>query len=379
MSDILLVQPSYAVKGKVKDTQKYLPLALLKLGSLYRAQGHTVSLILGNARNQQLPLHADLVCITTVFSWWWHHYCEAIEQFRELYPSSQILIGGPFASAFPALFTEKYPFVRVHQGLVPEAERCIPAFDLLPSRTGTQIISFSHGCKRRCSFCISSITPYEELSFDEVRERIVKNRLILNDMNLMLHSQVRTILAGLAHLKVNDRPVSSVELQGGIDARVIAREPDLVPLMKKARFANIRIAWDGSLDMLQDVERTTRLLKQHWDVRNIRCYVLTNHDVPFDETCEKLLCLSRLQVGAIASRFRPLDLLHDGYVSQCHRNGQGADEYYIHPGWTDQQVRVAGSLAADTGRQSRLGLANLDDVRRFNARPTVAETLARVA
>jgi|GEM_PF-3038225 len=68
------------------------------------------------------------------------------------------------------------------------------------------------------------------------------------------------------------------------------------------------------------------LWKAACDPRNLRCYMLRNHDLPFDIVVEKLKVFERPRLWPAYSRFRPSTVLCDGYVPQ--KRGQGDDEYY---------------------------------------------------
>ena len=65
--------------------------------------------------------------------------------------------------------------------------------------------------------------------------------------------------------------------------------------------------------------------------------MLYNHDLSYDELEKKRAKCFKLGVQVSDCRFRPLDRLSDGYNS--YKKSQTNDEYYIHDGWTDEQVR----------------------------------------
>lgn len=377
MKNILLVQPDWPKPAKIKDPQKYFPYPLLKLASLERLRGNNVALVIGN-QNNVIPFTPDEIFITTVFSWWFPYVQACVDSYHFLYPNATIHIGGVHATLTPGLYRERFPFADVHVGKVYEAEELEPAWDLLPGTHKTQIIRFSQGCIRHCSFCYCHYEPYQAFDFEEVAQRIRYNRLILDDHNFLAHPQAREILQRLSVFEVNGKPISSIEVQGGYDIRLLSRSLDIVPLLKKARVRNVRLAWDGGLEHLPMLETCLKALqKEGFRLRDLRCYMLYNHNVPFDDIVEKLRHFERFRIGPIHSRFRPVELLRDGYVPQ--KKQQTGEDYYIHQGWSDRQVRVVGSLASDISRMARANVTTLDEVRKYYGRPSVEETLRRAA
>jgi hypothetical protein len=364
--------------AKIKDPQKYFPFPLLKLGALHRRQGDNVALVLGN-RQQTVPFRPDKILVTTVFSWWFPYVTSCVEHYHAAYPDAQIRIGGVHASISPELYRSTFPYADVHEGPVPEAEEVEPAWDLLPRKHNLQILRFSSGCIRSCSFCSASMEPYVAFDWDQVAKKIRFRRLVLNDNNFLGHPAARDILKNLAEFRFcNGDSLSSIEIQGGLDCRLLYRQLDFIPLLKNARVKNIRLAWDGDMAMLPMIEAClVELEKNGYGRRNVRCYMLYNHDLPFRTIIEKLRHFERLRVGPIHSRYRPISLLHDGYVPQ--KRSQSDGDYYVHSGWTDGMIRVVGSIASDISRMVRANVPSVDDVRLYYKRPTVEQTLEALA
>lgn len=390
--NILLVQAAWPSPTKKKDPTKYFPFALVKIGSYYRSLGHNVALITdeGTAPQQssgstdlflmdRVPFRPDKILFSTVFSYWFEHYLiPCVERYHAAYPEAEIVIGGIHASISPDLYRERLPYASIHVGPFREAESVALDFSLLPQKPKTQITRFSSGCIRKCSFCTGHLEPYQTFSWDDIAPKLCLNRLILNDNNIISHPDIETILKNLSTHKVNGKPISSVEVQGGFDVRILAHKLHLIELFREARIVNVRIAWDGGMEMKPLVETCLEALdKAGYHPRQVRCFVLYNFDLPFDAIIEKLSVLSSWNCGPIHSRFRPISLLHDGYVKQ--KKKQSPLEYYIHPGWTDRQIRAVGSVASDISRQARAGISNLDKVRQYYGRPSLAATIASAA
>lgn len=391
MANYLLVQPPWPHFGKTKQVCKYFPYAFLKLSSFYRSQGHNVAVVTADDftdnspqsslfNSNKVPFVPDVIGFSTVFSYWFETLKRTIDRYAALYPHAKILIGGPHASLAPDVYRKAYPEAEVYSGYMEEAEALEPAWDLMPGNVRTQIIQFSRGCRRKCSFCYAWRQGYQTFGWDEIAPRLRFRSLISNDLNLALHKDVEEILTNLSSHTINGKPIQSVDVQGGWDVRVLAHRPDLIKLFRKAHMKNVRLAFDDDLWMAPLVTECVRMLiDAGYHRRDIRCFVLYNHDLGFETIVKKIEILARLGVGCIHSRFRPLSSLSDGYIKQKKTQDDG--EYYIHKegGWTDPKVRIIGSLASDVSRMARAGVDNLDDVRRYYGRPTLAETLRLAA
>ncbi len=386
--NILLIQPAWPKNGKISNPQKYFPFPLIKLASYYRKLGHDVSLIVddpvnhdqgGLFTNNMIPWSVVHRCvITTVFSYWYPYVKECIERYVSMFPEAEVHIGGIHASLSPEVYKKQFPNAYVHVGTVPEAEALEPSWDLLPSHINTQILRYSSGCIRRCSFCTGWREGYQAFKWDDIAPKIRFNKLILNDNNFMAHPDCRFILQKLADFRVNGKPISSIEIQGGWDPRLLVKNLDVIPLMKAARLNNIRLAWDGGLEHRETIETCLEALHAAgYSMRDIRCFMLYNYDLSFEMIIKKLEYFAKWQLGPSHSRYRPYSILSDGYVKQKRHQDPGED--YIHPGWTDEQIRVVGSLSSDISRMARAGKDSLDEVRQYYGRPTVAQTISKVS
>jgi hypothetical protein len=88
---ILLVEPAYY--------SQYPPLGLLKLSTLYKAQGHDVRFVRG--LSLITGFRPDEIKVTSLFTWAWRPVWEAIGFYRALFPRAPISLGGIYASLTP--------------------------------------------------------------------------------------------------------------------------------------------------------------------------------------------------------------------------------------------------------------------------------------
>jgi hypothetical protein len=373
MKNVLLLQPNFPEPKKIRDPQKYFPFPLIKIGAYYKDQGCNVALVRANQPNN-VPFTPDLICVTTVFSWFFPYVKEAVESYRFLYPDARILIGGIHATITPSVYREAFPYAQVHVGPHREAEQLEPLWDLLPD-CDTQIDRLSAGCIRKCPFCYGHIEPYQPYPWEKLAKRLRFRKLILNDNNFLAHPDLRSILKNLATVKVNGRNLSYVEVQGGLDYRILARNLDLIPILKEAHFKNIRLAFDGPVTEAGTLEKCLEALDANgYHKRDVRVFMLYNYTVLFEDIIKKLRMFASWGTSVIHSRFRPITQLHDDYKPSCKKQPPGS--YYIHPGWTDKQIRVVGSLASDISRLARTSATDdINEVRRFYGRMFFDETV----
>jgi hypothetical protein len=132
-----------------------------------------------------------------------------------------------------------------------------------------QWIRITEGCPNRCPFC------YEPQEFKVFGiPEIVKNDVKIMDMNLLAKPEALDIINELGSKKVNDKVVY-YELICGVDYRFLTQE--LAGALKKARFRNIRIAWDFQLTEQYRISNAIkRLIKAGYQSREIMVFMICN-------------------------------------------------------------------------------------------------------
>lgn len=332
---ILLVEPDFPVPAKSKNHSNFLPIGLLKLASYYRQKGYNVKLNRGNHSANFCP---DRILITSLFTYWSEYVKESVQYYKKKYPKARIEVGGIYATLMPE-HCKKYTgcnkvFIAQHKG----ADTCKPAYDLVD--VDYQIIHGMRGCTNKCPFC--GIWRIEKKSFkdaEQIKKEICSNKLIFYDNNILVNPHIEEILTMLANTTYNSK-VLHCECQSGFDGRVLMKSPHLAFMLKKARFENIRVAWDFPYTEfnVKMVGNWINLLeKVGYNRKEIFVFMIYNWNYSFKhmELKRKQCYEWGLQISDC--RFRPLTQTFDRYNGRL--KDQTSEDYFIHPKWTDEEVK----------------------------------------
>lgn len=348
---ILLVEPDFPVPRKSKNHAKFLPISLLKLANLHEMRGDQVELVRGNKPAGFTP---DQIKITSLFTYWHAYVFDSIRFYQHLYPLAGIRIGGIYASLMPEHIKSSFPNVNVFEGVDRELDRV--GADYRWVDVDYQILQASRGCFRRCAFC--GVRKIERKitfkTWPQVKREIVKNKLVFYDSNLLMNPHASEIFEGISELKVNGR-VLHCEAQSGFDPRLIT--PEIAKLIKKARFSAVRISWDWGLEQKPVVRKALEYLNEAgYHYKNISLFMLYNWKIPFEVLERKRKICWRWNVQITDCRYRPLDQLYDNYAPRRH---QTEADYFIHPRWTDEQVKTFRRRVREQNICIRFGFQNI--------------------
>jgi len=356
MKKILLVEPDFPYPSKSRNRaneihKNFVPIGLLKLGSLYKSQGAEVKLVRGNQPKGKLRnFEPSLILVTSIFTYWSKYVWDAISYYREFFPETKIMLGGIYATLHhnKKIFKEnlrRYN-VRCYVGLHSEAEKHYPDYSLLNGNVDHHVTHTMRGCIRKCSFCgVWKIEPKRiyKTSKELITEikTIGKNKVIFFDNNFLANKNIKKMLGDLVELRVNSKPVS-FECQSGFDGRLLENDKELAVLLKKAHFNNVRIAWDNSSSDSSSIKSQLNCLASAgYNLKDIFVFMIYNYDIPCEEMLKKLDYCKKWGVQIADCRYRPLDSIKDDYNPTRFRSGQTDEDYYIHKdgGWTDQKIR----------------------------------------
>lgn len=332
MARVLLVQPAFPVPSKSLNHKDYLPVGLLKLASWRKSLGDEVVLTMGAYRTDFQP---DEILVTSLFTYWSSHVRDAVVFYRLRFPETKIVVGGIYASLQPAHCLSYTGCDEVWKGVHPEAEEFEPDYSLVD--TDFQIVHASRGCIRRCKFCGTYEIEPEFVPKGSIADEITKNHLVFYDNNLLANPYISDILGEVRDARVRGRVVSC-ESQSGLDGRLLLEKPELARELKLARFRNPRIAWDGRFKQQESISKQLAILRDAgFSAKDTQVFVLYNHGLSTHELMAKVEQCYEWGVQVADCRFRPLDLFSDGYNPR--RKRQADNEYHVHRGWADADIR----------------------------------------
>ena len=352
-SCVLLVEPDFPYPNKSKNKgsdvhKNFIPIGLLKLGAFHRNKGDKVRLVRGKKSKKEIGFYPDRILVTSIFTYWSKYVWDNIAHYRSLFPNSEIHLGGIYATLhydtdkFKKLMKEFN--VKVSVGVSCEAEKYLPDYNLTPG-VDYHATHMMRGCIRRCKFCGTwKIEPDRtNKNKEEVINELLKvgkNKVIFYDNNILANPYIKDILIAFQNLKINGKPVI-FESQSGFDGRLLEKDPELATLIKKARFKNIRIAWDNSLEDKGSIQKQiASLVDAGYPVKDISVFMIYNFEIPYEDMIKKIKYCGKWGVQITDCRYRPLDLDYDDYKPHM-RYGQSKGSFYIHEksGWTDKKIR----------------------------------------
>jgi hypothetical protein len=333
--NILLVEPAFPVPDKSRNHSHFLPIGLLKIGTYHKTLGDNVHLVRGGGT---APFKPDRVLITSLFTYWSQAVHEAAAFYHQRFPRAQIEIGGIYASLMAEDCRRRSPFARVQPGLYRygAAENLPVDYTLLPDQLDYQIIHASRGCNRRCAFCGTWRIEPAFTGKKSVLHEIQKPRVVFYDNNLLANPHIEAILREVSGFRFPKGQRVSWECQSGLDLRLLT--PEKAVMLKESRMQFPRIAWDGPYSDWPRVRAAVDMLKAvGYGRKDIFVFMIYNHALPYAEMMKKVDACRRWRVRIIDCRNRPLNSTTDGYVAGPKLQSPG--DYYIHPCWTDRQVR----------------------------------------
>jgi len=350
---ILLVEPDFPYPNKSKNKanhihKNFVPIGLLKLGAMHKDRGDHVKIVRGEKDEKDIGFIPNEILVTSLFTYWSNYVWAAIAHYRTLFPSSAITLGGIYATLHAEQkkfkgMTKKYE-VQVSKGINHEAEKHVPDYKLLPE-VDYHATHMMRGCIRRCDFCGTwklepKITYKRKQEIVNELLKVGKTKVIFYDNNILANPNIIDILNGLIELKIKNRPIV-FESQSGFDGRLLEKKPELAELIKKARFKNVRIAWDNGVEDHDSIKKQIDILVENgYPTKDISIFMIYNFKAKYEDMLKKLEYCKKWGTQITDCRFRPLDLDYDGYNPHM-RNGQPEGSFYIHleAGWTDNKIR----------------------------------------
>ncbi len=341
---VLLIDPAFPIANKSRNHKDLLPVGLLKISTFLKNNGIQTKLIRLN-KNQKfdeeiLDFNPDYVMVTSVFTYWFEEVMDAIKYSKEILPKVDVGVGGILVSLKPEKFKD-IKGVIVHEGVMKCAEHLPPDYSILENNgedINFQIIHASRGCKRGCKFCGVNLIEKKGSNVRSIEgELIGKKNLVFYDNNLLNNPYIEDLLNELIRLR-KEKKISRCESQSGFDGRLLHENENLAFLLKEANFKDPKIAWDGPFKSFKRREEEISILERAgYKRKEIAVFMLYNYELDYNELEKKRALCFKWGVQVSDCRYRPLDLFEDGY--NPHKRSQEPHEYYIHDGWSDEEVR----------------------------------------
>jgi len=304
--NVLLVEPDYYTR--------FPPLGLLKLATYHRMKGDNVRLVRGQ---KQLEIRVDRIYVTSLFTYAWKPVHEAVKYYKRLYPSTDLWLGGIYASLMPE-HAKLSGADHIYEGLFAEAENLMPAYDLVPEWDGSIIFS-SRGCIRRCGFCAVPKLEGKPNGLKYSIKHLIypgHTKVILWDNNILANPNWKAIFDELIELGLK------VDFNQGLDARLISERSAEKLSQMKLQF--VRLAYDTQ-KVGSSVKRAIELLYQHGiRKKKIIVYTLFNFEDDPEDFFQRVRDILNWGAACYPMRFEPLDSLEKNQ--------------HVGPNWTSQQL-----------------------------------------
>lgn len=290
-------------RGRYPKTTLTKPDCLRLIPRRYGRYGISTADFRARLKNIPTP---DIICMTSIMSYWYPGVQQAVGMIRELWGSLPIVLGGIYATLWPEHAAETSGADMIYRGPISDNIRFglnTFGFRLKELRdrrtlrdnprwyrdTASAALLTSSGCPFRCSYCGSSQLhdTFRQRSPDAViaeiiglQKRGVKDIAFYDDALLVsADAHIKVILQGVLDHRVSVR----FHCPNGLHARLI--DEQLARLMRGAGFTTIRLGLEtidrgrqlstGGKVSSDDLVRAVRLLKkQAYTKQHIGAYLL---------------------------------------------------------------------------------------------------------
>lgn len=370
--NILLIEPGYR--------NKYPPLGLMKIAAYHGPDGKrdNVRFIKGEDKSV-LGTAWDRVYVTTLFSFEYDRIAKAIDFALEVVrgQANKVFVGGIAASLMNGRFAAepRWRGIRFISGLLdkPPAESLqldefeeelyaedvagTPIESLVPDYSILDQVEYkypvsdayflyaSRGCIRTCSFCgVPKLegglreTPSISAIVREIERRYgAKKDLTFMDNNITASARLKEIMDEVVDLgfgrgaTITRRGVAiqrRVDFNQGVDARELAKNPELMKQLARVCVSPLRIAFDH-LGFRDDYETAIRQAEAN-GLKDLSNYMLYNFKEAPADLFERMYLNVQLnedlgiRIFSFPMRYQPVDMI---------------DRSHVGPKWTRHQLR----------------------------------------
>lgn len=331
---VLLIEPKFI--GKKKTRKKNYSIAFVKIGSYCQQNGIDFEYMrLENNRKFVTNIDPEVIFISSLFTYQCDIVKTVVTTCRIQYPRAKVVVGGIYANLMPEHCKEYAKPDYVISSIIDEVEDIPLDYSFIDS--DFQMIQLSRGCTKKCKFCAIHHVEPEYQHKSTFKNGIQKRRLLFLDNNFLANPNIDQIFDELDDLKMNKK-IINWEAVSGVDVDYLLKKPELAKRMKRSGCINLRIAWDGSIKKAPKIKKAIDLFDEAgFDISRIRVFMLYNFDVPFEECEKKRVLCYKWGVRVYQCRYIPMNTTHDGFNQ---RRQQTNEDYYIHEGWTDEQIKL---------------------------------------
>ena len=331
---VLLVEPKFI--GKKKTRQKNYSIAFVKIGSYCQQNGIEFEYMRLEDNKKILPkIDPEVIFISSLFT----YQCDIVKQVvdicKEYFPEAKTVVGGIYANLMPEHCREYANPDYVISSIIDEVENIPLDYSFVDS--DFQMIQLSRGCTKKCKFCAVHHIEPEYQPKSTFINGVQKRRLLFLDNNFLANPHIDEIFDELDELKMYQK-ITNWEAVSGVDIDYLLHKPELAKRMKRSGCINLRIAWDGSIKKAHRIKKAIDLFEEAgFDISRIRVFMLYNYRIPFEECEKKRVLCYKWGVRVYQCRYIPITATSDGFNQ---RKKQTSEDYYIHDGWTDEQVKL---------------------------------------
>lgn len=279
---------------------KYLSIPLMKLSTYLKARGYRTYYHGGITPPS---LEYDLILVTTLFSFHWRDYIEAVNNIRRHHPLSKILIGGAYASFFPDQI-QNHTGITPVQGNIPEVDECAPDQDLIREHAPEQDVHIftTKGCPRGCTFCGSARMEDKPHVISSWRDHIPVDAsyCVIHDNNILAHGDDHFS----AVMKHFERTRLRYLFDNGFDCRLFEKHHARMVAATKCK--QVRFAFDTMEEDGYAQNAIRMCIDEGIKPRGITVFILYNFNDDLDDAMYRAREIHKLGARPWAMQFTPL-------------------------------------------------------------------------
>lgn len=341
MRNILLVEPDYR--------SKFPPLGLLKISTYHKRLGDSVSFVRGKDESIR-STHWHRIYVSSLFTWELPRTVKTIKYYKNSVDSNEdIFVGGIGVTLLPDYVREQIDCTIIegqieNPGILdpksPPICNMIPDYEILDcvdykyEPEDAYFGRITKGCIRNCKFCavpklepefglLSSITRQVNAIKKKHGE---KQHLVIMDNNILAVDDLEKHISKIARLgfksgAVRNNRIRKVDFNQGIDARLIAKNPNLANVLSTIALKPVRLAFDYVSNSMERAYIKAIKVMSDEGFRTFTNYMLYNFkDTPEDfyrrlEINSELNSTLGIRISSFPMRYIPPSDIRRGYVS----------------------------------------------------------------